>query len=480
MTVSRVRQLGWVVLLSLSVSRASAADAPAWLRDLDAGKAGARAAGKDLFLLFTGVGWCEPCMMLDREVLKQPAFLDQVRKTYALVELDFTFGDTPAEKEREARFKALQKEYRVNGFPTLVLADAGGTPYAVATGYEPKSGVAAMLSQIARARAARDQRDREFRAAAADGAERAAHLHQGILAVAGQLGTLEERGDDPVLSYYKEQVVEIARLDTGGTLRKVYEDRKAARDRWAAAQAVFDRVREFDAAKDYRGAVTFLDEALKTAEGRETRLRLERVRHNFLERDGRYDEALRSIRQILGRDGFTAEERYRLMFDEARYLFRLGRVEEGVAVFDRCIADADTPEKRVRRLDWKAELIPAKTHNDLKMAAWRASRAEAPRGGEEWLTATYFLADDARKAGRPRDALALFHERLVIDRSAWCMTQVAECHLDLSESDQAREWIDRAEAEARKLKASPRQGDQQMAARVEARVKQLRERLKPG
>jgi thioredoxin-related protein len=481
MSGPRVHQLCCVVLLGLCAARARAADAPVWLRDLDAGKAEANAAGKDLFLLFTGVGWCEYCMILDREVLKQPTFLEQVRKTYTLVELDFTFGDTPAEKEREARFKALQKEYLVNGFPTVVLADADGTPYAVVTGYEPKSGVGAMLEQIARGRAARDERDREFRAAAAsDGVDRAAHLHQGIRAVAGQLGTLEERGDDPVLSYYKAQVAEVARLDARGEIRKAYERRRAERDRWVAGQAVFNRLREFDAANDYRGAITFLDEALKTAEGRTIRFRLERARHNFLERDRRYDEALQGIRQMLGRDDLSADERDQLMFREAVNLFNLGRVEEAVAVFDRRIANADTLDKRVRRMNWKASLIPSKTHRDLKLAAWRACRDAAPRGGEEWLEATYFLADEMRKAGRPRDALALFHESLAVERSAGLMTHIAECHLDLGESDQAREWIDRAEAEAAKLKASPRQGEQQAAARVEARVKQLRERLGPG
>jgi hypothetical protein len=124
-------------------------------------------------------------------------------------------------------------------------------------------------------------------------------------------------------------------------------------------------------------------------------------------------------------------------------------------------------------------LIPIKTHHDLKIAAWRVCRAEAPRSSDEWSTATYFLADDARQAGRPREALTLFHEDLAVDPSAWTMTQVAECHLDLGESDRAREWIAKAEADVAKLKASPRQGDQQIAVRVDERIKQLRERLTP-
>ena len=391
MTARRLSFLGCVLIVGFGTGSTQGADPLIWLRGLESAKVETRASGKDLFLLFTGVGWCQPCMDFDRKVLKQPAFLDQVRKEYALVEFDHTFGDTPAEKDRQSRFAVLEKKYLINAFPTVVLADSGGTPYAVMTGYE--GDVPAMLDWIAKA-GSPGPADREFRAG---------RLHQGIQAVAGLLATLEERGDDPVLVYYKDKIAEIARLDAGGA-GKVYDDRRAARDRRLAEQAVFDRVRKFDEAKDYRGAVAFLDEALKTATDRAMRSRLEHVRVNCLERDHRDEEALASVRESLRRTELTADERYQFMFHEAANLFRLGRVDAGIAVWDRCIAAADTPEKRVRRLDWKASMIPIKTHRELKMAAWRACRTEAPRGSDQWMTATYFLADDARKAGRTRRA----------------------------------------------------------------------------
>jgi thioredoxin-related protein len=461
-------------LTSLVAGETRAADPPLWLRDLDAAKSDAKAPSKDLFLLFTGIGWCKPCMDFDRKVLTQTTFLDGVRKDYVLVELDHTFGETPAEKDRQARFEALEKRYLIHGFPTVVLADSGGMPYAVMTGYE--SEVPATLAWIAKARAARERRDGEFRAAS--GVERAKRLHQGIQAVSGLLGTLEERGDDPVLVYLKDQVAEIDRLDPGGEFGKVYDTRRAERDRWTARQAVFRRLDDLGAAKDFSGAIKLIDETVKSTTDRQFRLLLERTRTSFLDREHKEDEALLHIRRILSQSDLTADERYHWMFDEARYLFRLGRVEEGVAVWDRCIAAADTPEKRVRRLDWKAQMIPLKTHRELKMAAWRACRGEAPRGSDKWLLATYFLAEDARKAGKPREALVLFHEELDFDHSDWTMTQIVECHLDLGESEKAREWLDKAEIEAARSKSSPREGDKQAAIRVETRVKELRARLK--
>jgi hypothetical protein len=57
------------------------------------------------------------------------------------------------------------------------------------------------------------------------------------------------------------------------------------------------------------------------------------------------------------------------------------------------------------------------------------------------------------------------------------MTQIAECHIDLGEPDRAREWLGRAAADAAKLKASPRQGDQQQGERAEKRIKVLRGKL---
>ena len=51
---------------------------------------------------------------------------------------------------------------------------------------------------------------------ATTGRERAEHLHQGITAVARLLGSLEDRGDDPVLVFYKPQVEEIRQAGPRG------------------------------------------------------------------------------------------------------------------------------------------------------------------------------------------------------------------------------------------------------------------------
>ena len=94
-----------------------------WIRDFDQGKKQAQAEGKDLFLLFTGHGWCAICEVLDREVFQKDEFVQAASADYVLVELEFNFGDSPEEKEREKEYRGLQRRYLVRGFPTIVLAD---------------------------------------------------------------------------------------------------------------------------------------------------------------------------------------------------------------------------------------------------------------------------------------------------------------------------------------------------------------------
>lgn len=73
----------------------AAGDRIAWIRDLETGKKGAKAAGKDLLLVFPGHGWCPQCEHLDREVFQHSAFVAQARQQFVFVEFDLQFDDSP-------------------------------------------------------------------------------------------------------------------------------------------------------------------------------------------------------------------------------------------------------------------------------------------------------------------------------------------------------------------------------------------------
>jgi RNA polymerase sigma factor (sigma-70 family) len=452
---------------------------PGWIHDLDKGKKLARASAKDLLIVFTGLGWCHHCDLLDREVLQQAAFVKQASKDYVLVEFDFTFRDTQKDKARAARYRKLQEKYLVRGFPTVILADAEGVPYAMQSGYAEGFGVRQSLAVIRMAQFVKAQRDRSFKqAAAATPAERAEHLHKGIGWVARALGSIDDRGDDPVLVFYQREVQDI--LKAGATkLRTEYETRQKKRDEWVAREAVFTRLRDFNASKDYRGALAYLADQLKKPHDRKVLWRLELSRHTYLEWDGQFEEALKNARRLTERFAPGLEDKEWLLDREAYNLHNLKRVDELIELYERRLAAAKADrKKRLGLLRDKAEWLNYHNRPEQTIAAWRAYREAARRGSEAWLSATAGLAHELRKAGQHRAALQLVSEYLAIQKAAfWLILDAAESHLALGEHDQARALIRQAEAASADLRKSTNRTDIKILARIDRRVKSLREQL---
>ena len=119
------------VALCLSVLSLSAADG--WLTDLDEGIKVAKAEKKAILVDFTGSDWCGWCIRLKKEVFDQKEFA-AVTKDFVLVELDY-----PQKKKQSAEVKAKNKawaeKFAIEGFPTILLMDSNGEPFAQ-TGYQ--------------------------------------------------------------------------------------------------------------------------------------------------------------------------------------------------------------------------------------------------------------------------------------------------------------------------------------------------------
>lgn len=104
-----------------------------WLTDFEAAKKLAK--DKNLLLLvdFTGSDWCGWCVKLKSEVFDKPEFKAEAPKNFVLVELDF-----PRQKELPENLKKqnekLKNRYKIQGFPSILLLDAGGEMIAK-TGY---------------------------------------------------------------------------------------------------------------------------------------------------------------------------------------------------------------------------------------------------------------------------------------------------------------------------------------------------------
>ncbi len=475
---------GACLLFMVGADRGGAEDKevrPTWTRDLDGAKKEAATSKKDLLIVFTGRGWCIHCDLQEREVFQQAAFLEQAKRDFVLVELNFTFGDTPEEKARESQYQKLQEKYHVRAFPSVVLADADGVPFAIQSGYVKGTGVTKSLAAIRRAGEAKAQRDRNFKlAAASTGLERAEYLHKGVQAVAGLLGSMDARGDDPVLIFYQARVQDILKADTtdAGTVRAQYEARQKTRDAWVAREAVFAKVREFNATKDYRGAIKYLDGQLKATDDRDLLWRMERARQTYLEWDGQYEEALKNVRRLSERPGLSDRDREWLLDREAYSLSNLGRVDELIAHFDRQIAAAKNDAKRrLDLLELKAEMLRYHNRLEATLAALRAYREATKPGSDNWLSATQGLADELHKAGQHRGALKLISEYLAVNKAAWLMLDAAENHIALDETDQARDMIGQAETSSRALKDSKNELDVKAFARIDERAKGLRKQL---
>ena len=125
--------LAAVLLIARIVSyatKAEVADAVQWL-SIEEGMARARTTDKPILYDFTA-DWCAPCHQLDAEVFRNEQLARTINSSFVPVRV----VDRQQEEGRNTpAVAALQKQYGVNGFPTLVFADANGTERARMEGF---------------------------------------------------------------------------------------------------------------------------------------------------------------------------------------------------------------------------------------------------------------------------------------------------------------------------------------------------------
>lgn len=126
----------FAVALALGLLNAPLQAAGNWETDYKAALEQAAKENKMVLLDFTGSDWCGWCIKLDKETFSKPEFKQFAEKNLVLVELDF-----PNNKPQSAAVKkqnaALQAQYNVEGFPTLVLLNSKGKEIARNPGYLP-------------------------------------------------------------------------------------------------------------------------------------------------------------------------------------------------------------------------------------------------------------------------------------------------------------------------------------------------------
>ena len=122
--------LAFLLLFALSVR----AEEITWQSDFEAAKAKAKAENKQIFTFFTGSDWCTWCKRLQAEVFEKEVFQKEMPKRFVFLELDY-----PHEKklpdEIVAQNKKMAEQFKIIGYPTVLLLDAEGNEIAQ-TGYK--------------------------------------------------------------------------------------------------------------------------------------------------------------------------------------------------------------------------------------------------------------------------------------------------------------------------------------------------------
>jgi protein disulfide-isomerase len=105
-----------------------------WMTDWEAAKAKAKAENKPILINFTGTDWCGWCIRIEKEVFSKKEFQEYAAKNLILMEVDFPKKkQLPAEVK--AQNKALDKEFKIEGYPTVFLLDAEGKKISEEIGY---------------------------------------------------------------------------------------------------------------------------------------------------------------------------------------------------------------------------------------------------------------------------------------------------------------------------------------------------------
>jgi thioredoxin-related protein len=127
------RFLSFLIALSFGAALSSASE---WQTDYDQALANAKSAKKSVLLAFTGSDWCGPCIMLNKAVFSQEAFLNYARKNLILVEIDFPRRkQLPENVARQNERLSEKYDIERSGFPTVILLNPDGKILGQLEGY---------------------------------------------------------------------------------------------------------------------------------------------------------------------------------------------------------------------------------------------------------------------------------------------------------------------------------------------------------
>ncbi|MEM1085898.1 MAG: thioredoxin family protein [Verrucomicrobiota bacterium] len=253
-----------------------------WTSDFEAAKKQAAEENKDLLIDFTGSDWCGWCIKLNEEVFQHDEFKSGVKDKYVLVELDYPQDKSKLSEETQKQNTDLQEKYQPEGFPTILLTDATGRPYAK-TGYQP-GGPEAYVAHLGELQASKTARDEAIKAAAEkEGVEKAQALVNAISAMG--------LNDVAVSSFYGDLVEQIKAADpedeTGFTKRIDTNKRFIEFE---------NKLNGFGAQQDHEGAMKLVEETLAKDEFEgEQKQQITLIKAMIFAEQGKFDDSLKTL-----------------------------------------------------------------------------------------------------------------------------------------------------------------------------------------
>ncbi|QJE97143.1 thioredoxin family protein [Luteolibacter luteus] len=232
-------------ILALAVSSVVAAD---WSSDYEAARKQAATEKKDLLIDFTGSDWCTWCIKLRQEVFEQAPFEAGVKDRYLLVELDYPKDKSRLTEAVAKQNEELLKKYPIKSYPSILLCDADGKPFAV-TGYQP-GGPEAYLKHLEELQARKVARDKGLAdAGSKTGVEKAKLL----------IGTLEGMQLSPEMlsSWYGDVATQIKEADPADETG--FAKREATQ---AAFAGYMTKLMELRAKQDLEAVAKLVEETL--------------------------------------------------------------------------------------------------------------------------------------------------------------------------------------------------------------------------
>ncbi|MBK1829571.1 thioredoxin family protein [Verrucomicrobiaceae bacterium R5-34] len=277
-----------------------------WMNDFKAAQKKAAAENKDLLVDFTGSDWCGWCIKLNKEVFQHDPFKTGVADKFVLVELDFPRDKSKLSKETQEQNAALQAKYEVRGFPTILLLDSEGRPYAK-TGYQA-GGPEKYVAHLDELRAKRTERDEALKAA---------ESLEGV-AKAKQLVKALETIPEDYHSQYSELTEQVAKLDPNDETGYV-------------------------AKQQHKAALENLAKEVMMAT-----------------RSGKVDEALSSVDKFLADNSLEGEEKQQIIAMKMNPLLANKKFDEAGVVLDEIIAAAPESNYAKQATAFKARLAKMK------------------------------------------------------------------------------------------------------------------------